>query len=134
MKARVTRASPRSRIAAKLTTASDRTAVEAPTLLAMRKGALLILATTLLAAGCGGSKGAGNAKGAKVFASAGCGGCHTLSAAKSTGQTGPNLDQLKPSYDAVVRQVSNGGGGMPSFTGKLSTGQIRDLAGFIAAS
>src|SRR5436309_10648803 len=100
----------------------------------MRRGVLLVVATTLVAAGCGGGKGAANAKGAKVFASAGCGGCHTLSAAKSTGQTGPNLDQLKPSYDAVVRQVSNGGGGMPSFTGKLSTGQIRDVAGFVAAS
>jgi len=100
----------------------------------VRTGALLILATALLAAGCGGGKSGTNGAGAKVFASAGCGGCHALAAAKSSGQTGPNLDQLKPSYDAVVRQVSNGGGGMPSFTGKLSTGQIRDVAGFVAAS
>src|SRR5207248_1568709 len=62
------------------------------------------------------------------------GGCHTLSAAKSNGQTGPNLDAAKPSYDAVVRQVSNGGGGMPGFSGRLSTGQIRDVASFVAAS
>ncbi|HYX76836.1 MAG TPA: c-type cytochrome, partial [Gaiellaceae bacterium] len=100
----------------------------------MRKGFLVVLGVAALASGCGGGKSAGDAQGAKVFASAGCGGCHTLSAAKSTGQTGPNLDQLRPSYDAVVRQVSNGGGGMPSFTGKLSTGQIRDVAGFVAAS
>ena len=101
----------------------------------VRKGFLVVLGLAALTSGCGGGgKGAANAKGAKVFASAGCGGCHTLSAAKSTGQTGPNLDQLKPGYDAVVRQVSNGGGGMPSFTGKLSTGQIRDVAGFVAAS
>ena len=33
---------------------------------------------------------------------AGCGGCHTLAAAKSTGQTGPNLDALKPSEDEMV--------------------------------
>ena len=100
----------------------------------VRKGFLVVLGLAALTSGCGGGgKGAANAKGAKVFASAGCGGCHTLSAAKSTGQTGPNLDQLKPGYDAVVRQVSNGGGGMPSFTGKLSTGQIRDDAGFVAA-
>ena len=88
---------------------------------------------TLLLAGCGG-KSATNGSGAKVFASAGCGGCHALSAAKSNGQTGPNLDQAKPSYDVVVRQVSNGGGGMPSFSGKLSTGQMRDVASFVAAS
>jgi cytochrome c553 len=91
-----------------------------------------LLAAALLLAGCGGNSGT-NA-GGKVFASAGCGGCHTLSAAKSNGQIGPNLDQAKPSYDAVVRQVSNGGGGMPSFSGRLSTGQIRDVASFVAAS
>jgi cytochrome c553 len=99
----------------------------------MRRATLLLLAATLLLAGCGGKSGT-NASGEKVFASAGCGGCHSLSAAKSNGQTGPNLDQAKPSYDVVVRQVSNGGGGMPSFSGKLSTGQIRDVASFVAAS
>ena len=96
----------------------------------MRKTALALLASTVLVAGCGGGKSATNKDGAKVFASSGCGGCHTLSAAKSSGQTGPNLDQLKPTYDAVVRQVSNGGGGMPSFSGKLNTAQIRDVASF----
>src|SRR6266550_5086085 len=100
----------------------------------MRKTALALLASTVLVAGCGGGKSTTNATGAKVFASAGCGGCHTLSAAKSSGQTGPNLDQANPTYDAVVRQVSNGGGGMPSFAGKLSTGQIRSVASFVAAS
>jgi cytochrome c553 len=100
----------------------------------MRKTALALLASTVLVGGCGGGKSATNEDGAKVFASSGCGGCHTLSAAKSSGQTGPNLDQLKPSYDAVVRQVSNGGGGMPSFSRKLSTGQIRDVASFVAES
>jgi cytochrome c553 len=100
----------------------------------MRRAALGLLAATLLLAGCGGGKSGSNSAGGKVFASAGCGGCHTLSAAKSSGQTGPNLDQAKPTYDAVVRQVSNGGGGMPSFTGKLSTGEIRDVASFVAAS
>jgi len=30
--------------------------------------------------------------GKAVFASAGCGGCHTLAAAGSSGTTGPNLD------------------------------------------
>jgi cytochrome c553 len=100
----------------------------------MRKTAFALLAATVLVAGCGAGKSATNATGAKVFASAGCGGCHELSAAKANGQTGPNLDQLKPSYDAVVRQVSNGGGGMPSFARRLSTNQIRDVASFVAVS
>jgi cytochrome c553 len=100
----------------------------------MRRAAFGLLAAALLLSGCGGSKTGSNSTGGKVFASAGCGGCHTLSAAKSNGQTGPNLDQAKPSYDTVVRQVSNGGGGMPSFTGKLNTNQIRDVASFVASS
>src|SRR5437762_13547721 len=100
----------------------------------MRNAAFPVLAATFLLAGCGGGKGGTNASGAKVFDSARCSSCHTLSAAKSNGQTGPNLDAAKPSYDAVVRQVSNGGGGMPGFSGRLSTGQIRDVASFVAAS
>jgi len=73
------------------------------------------------------------AAGAKVFSSAGCGSCHTLAAAKSSGQVGPNLDDAKPAYDTVLQKVANGGGGMPSFGGQLSQQQIRDVAAFVAA-
>jgi mono/diheme cytochrome c family protein len=72
------------------------------------------------------------AAGAKVFASAGCGSCHTLAAAKSSGQVGPNLDDAKPSYDVVVAKVTDGGGGMPAFGGQLSEQQVRDVAAFVA--
>ena len=72
--------------------------------------------------------------GVKVFASAGCGSCHTLAAAKSSGQVGPNLDAAKPGYDTVVVMVTNGGAGMPSFGGQLSKQQIRDVAAFVATS
>jgi cytochrome c553 len=91
---------------------------------------------TILLAGCGGNGGGGksSAAGGQVFASAGCGGCHTLSAAKSDGQTGPNLDELKPSSAAVARQVSTGGGGMPSFKGRLSQKQIADVASYVSSS
>ena len=34
--------------------------------------------------------------GAQVFANKGCGGCHTMAAAKSGGVTGPNLDEVLP--------------------------------------
>ena len=54
-------------------------------------------------------------KGKPIFASAGCGSCHTLAAAHSTGTIGPNLDSLKPDYRAVTAQVTNGGGAMPAF-------------------
>ena len=74
------------------------------------------------------------AAGAKVFASAGCGSCHTLAAAKSSGQVGPNLDQAQPTYDQVVQKVTSGGGGMPAFGGQLSEQQIRDVSAFVATN
>ena len=43
--------------------------------------------------------------GAQVFANNGCGGCHTLAAAKSGGVTGPNLDEfLAPDDNAASIQ------------------------------
>jgi mono/diheme cytochrome c family protein len=72
------------------------------------------------------------APGAAVFTSAGCGSCHTLAAAGSHGQIGPNLDRLRPSFSTVQKQVVNGGGAMPSFAGRLTTAQIRDVAAFVA--
>jgi cytochrome c553 len=73
------------------------------------------------------------AAGGIVFASAGCGGCHTLAAAHSTGQVGPNLDRLRPTFDQVRTKVEQGGGVMPSFAGRLSERQIRDVAAFVAS-
>jgi mono/diheme cytochrome c family protein len=72
------------------------------------------------------------AAGAKVFASAGCGSCHTLAAANASGQVGPNLDQVQPGYETVLAKVTNGGGGMPAFGSQLSDQQIRDVAAFVA--
>lgn len=72
--------------------------------------------------------------GAKIFKGAGCGGCHTLKAAGSTGTVGPNLDQLKPPLAAIVRQVTNGGAVMPAFQGRLTTAQIQAVAQYVASS
>jgi mono/diheme cytochrome c family protein len=73
------------------------------------------------------------AAGAKVFGASGCGSCHTLAAANAGGQVGPNLDQARPGYATVLEEVTNGGGGMPSFSGQLSAQQIRDVAAFVAS-
>lgn len=73
-------------------------------------------------------------RGAKVFASAGCGSCHRLSAAGSTGLVGPDLDELKPDAAAIARQVRNGGNGMPSFSSRLGKQEIDDVAAFVAAA
>src|SRR3954447_7322108 len=55
--------------------------------------------------------------GRAVFASAGCGGCHTLKAAGSSGNVGPNLDSLKPAENTVEHQVEHGGRPPPAHTG-----------------
>jgi YVTN family beta-propeller protein len=70
--------------------------------------------------------------GKAVFASAGCGGCHTLAAAGASGQVGPNLDELKPDAAAVEAVVNSGSGVMPSFKGKLSSEEIKAVAAFVS--
>ncbi len=72
------------------------------------------------------------AAGATIYQSAGCGGCHTMAAAGSAGAVGPNLDDLKPSYDAVMTQVTNGGGGMPAFSGSLSADDIKNVSAYVS--
>ena len=62
-----------------------------------------------------------------------CGSCHTLKAVGTSGQVGPNLDNLKPDAATVDRQVTNGGGGMPAFKGQLSPAEIKTLADFVSA-
>ena len=72
------------------------------------------------------------AKGKAVFASAGCGGCHTFGPAGSNGSVGPNLDDANVSDDAAVTQIENGGGGMPPFKDRLSEQEIADVAAFVS--
>jgi mono/diheme cytochrome c family protein len=76
--------------------------------------------------------GADVAAGSRVFKTAGCGSCHTLKAAGAGGQIGPNLDTVRPGFETVRARVEAGGGGMPSFAGRLSPQQIRDVAAFVA--
>jgi murein L,D-transpeptidase YcbB/YkuD len=77
--------------------------------------------------------GAEAATGPGLWSQAGCGGCHRLSAAGSSGAVGPNLDALRPSSAAVAAQVASGGGGMPSFGGSLSPGEIQQLADWVSS-
>jgi mono/diheme cytochrome c family protein len=73
------------------------------------------------------------AAGKAVFTSAGCTSCHTLKDAGSTGTIGPNLDQLKPAFARVKRQVENGGGPMPAFKNTLSAKQIDDVSAYVSS-
>ena len=74
------------------------------------------------------------AAGEEVFASAGCGNCHTLQEAGSTATVGPSLDESSIDAAGAVQQVTDGGGGMPAFSGQLSERQIQDVAAFVVAS
>jgi mono/diheme cytochrome c family protein len=74
------------------------------------------------------------AAGARVFAEAGCEGCHVMAAAGATGTLGPSLDEVKPGYDRVVEQVERGGGQMPSFGDRLSDEEIRNVAAYVVES
>jgi len=100
----------------------------------LRATTALLFTILPLAAACGGSGGGASSPGGNVFASAGCGNCHTLKAADAKGEVGPNLDELKPDETSVERQVRNGGNGMPSFEDKLSAKEISLVAGFVADS
>ena len=82
----------------------------------------------------GAETGGDAAAGEAVYASAGCGGCHALEAAGSSGTVGPNLDQSKPDAELVVERVTNGAGAMPAFDEQLDEKQIQDVAAYVVAS
>ncbi|MCD6726769.1 MAG: urate hydroxylase PuuD [Solirubrobacteraceae bacterium] len=77
--------------------------------------------------------GAAVAAGRRVFATAGCGSCHTLADAHSSGTVGPNLDQVKLAPQLVVQRVTDGIGAMPSFKSQLSPQEIQSVADYVAS-
>ncbi len=93
----------------------------------MKRSAIAALALVLAPA-------AQASTGGQLWAQSGCGGCHTLSAAGSYGNVGPDLDQLQPSADRIARQVTYGGPAMPSFSGSLSPSEIAALAAYVASA
>ncbi|MEX2210588.1 MAG: cytochrome c [Gaiellaceae bacterium] len=93
----------------------------------------VLLALAFVAAGCGGGGGGGGPDvdaasdpvpqgdpiaGRDAFllgTDPACGDCHTLADAGTTATVGPNLDELKPTFDQVVQAVQTGPGAMPEF-------------------
>jgi mono/diheme cytochrome c family protein len=98
------------------------------------EGAATATAADTAGSATGGEDTGGAADGAAVFASAGCGNCHTLAAANASGTVGPNLDEAQPDTEAVAEQVRNGGGGMPAFEGELSEEEIQAVAEYVSSS
>jgi cytochrome c6 len=70
----------------------------------------------------------------KSIFTANCGSCHTLADAGTTGTVGPNLDDIKPTKDKVVTQVTNGGGAMPAFKDSLDEQQIQAVADYVSSA
>lgn len=77
--------------------------------------------------------GGGEVDGKEVFAAAGCGSCHTLADAGTSGNVGPNLDDAQPPAELVVERVTNGKGVMPSFRDQLSEEEIRAVADYVSS-
>jgi mono/diheme cytochrome c family protein len=129
----------------------------------MRRSALIALVLLVLGvglAGCGGgeettptadtvegtlpeetteeSPGAGlegdASAGEAIYADNGCGSCHVLEAAGSSGNIGPNLDESQPDFELVVDRVTNGSGAMPAFGDQLEPQQIADVAAYVVES
>ena len=78
-----------------------------------------------------GAAGSGDDSAGKAVFAANCASCH---GADGTGGVGPDLTTLPAAADpaAVTKQVQNGGGIMPSFSGKLSDQEIQDVAAYVS--
>ena len=63
-----------------------------------------------------------------------CGVCHTLQAAGSEGQIGPDLDKLKPQMNKIIAVVTNGIGVMQAWEGILSYEEIEAVAYYVFQS
>ena len=134
----------------------------------MRPRALALVPLVLALAGCGGGKVVGPfpktvigtvpkapavakgdpAKGKALFASSGCGGCHTFKPAGTNGKVGPDLDKLAADAqkanqgtleEYTATSIKNPGGYvvpgfpngvMPGFT-QLTNQQLADLVAFL---
>ena len=97
--------------------------------------ALAAGAVAVAGAGCGGGgDDEGPASGSDVFADAGCGDCHTLTAADASGVTGSNLDETKLDATQIAEFVRDGVEGMPPYSGRLSEEEITAVSGFVAES
>ena len=61
-----------------------------------------------------------------------CSTCHTLLDAGSNGDIGPNLNEIKPSFEKIVMAVSNGIGVMPAYEGILTSKEIEAVAIYVS--
>jgi len=63
-----------------------------------------------------------------------CATCHTLADAKSNGEIGPNLNQIKPDIARVISAVTSGIGVMPPYKNLLSKEEIEAVAHYVSVT
>lgn len=103
----------------------------------MGRGLLLsvLLTAGIVTTGCGaGQPGARALPGRAVFLRAGCGSCHTFSAAGTRGRSGPDFDTSERLSRAQLRvSLIEGANGMPSYAGRLSSRDFNAVVDFLYA-
>lgn len=75
--------------------------------------------------------GGGDELGAQVFQNAGCGGCHTLQAAGSSGAVGPNLDESSLTGEQAATVIREGKNAMPAFGEQLAPEEVDAVASYV---
>jgi mono/diheme cytochrome c family protein len=109
---------------------------------------MVATAAALAAAGCGGTdeptktvtaettpvlRGDPSAGKTVFLGVSGCGSCHALADAGSTGSVASDLDEKKPSEARVRTFVIKGKGAMPAYGEQLTEQEIADVAAYVAA-
>jgi mono/diheme cytochrome c family protein len=61
-----------------------------------------------------------------------CAVCHTLQDAGTSGAIGPNLDELKPDMDRVLKVLKSGLGAMPSYATTMSEDDMKAVAAYVS--
>ena len=63
-----------------------------------------------------------------------CSACHTLADAGSSGDIGPNLNEIRPDKMRVINTVTNGIGVMPPYEDQLTPEEIEAVAHYVSIS
>jgi cytochrome c oxidase subunit 2 len=112
----------------------------APLLAGLAAAAIAFVAVAVATGGEGGERtAAASTAGRDAFARMGCGGCHTLAAAGSHGEIGPDLDVALPNHtrESLIAKISEPGpqSMMPDdFATRMSEAELSALVDFLLAS
>src|SRR4051812_25397377 len=96
----------------------------------MLRAAIAVAALAL--AGCGGAPAPRPADGRRLFIDTGCGGCHTLTDARTHGAIGPNFNTSERlNRPQLLQGMVEGANGMPSYAHRLSDRQREAIADYL---